>query len=66
MIVPATFKSPSIDADVLTTNPKFGEIDAVAEPLAILFESPVKLEKGISNKFLPLPLNEPVTNSTLP
>ena len=42
---------------VLTTNPKFGEIDAVAEPLAIRDESPVKDENGISNKPLPLPLN---------
>ena len=42
---------------VLTTNPKFGEIDAVAEPLAIRNESPVKDENGISNNPLPLPLN---------
>jgi hypothetical protein len=42
---------------VLTTNPKFGEIDAVALPLAIRDESPVKDENGISNNPLPLPLN---------
>ena len=50
------------DADtvVFILNPKFGEIDAVAEPLAILFDtnaSSVKAERGISNKPLPLPVN---------
>ena len=45
---------------MFTTNPLFGEIDAVAEPLAIKFESnasSVKAERGISNKPLPLPVN---------
>ena len=50
------------DADIVvfTLNPKFGEIDAVALPLAILTESPDIFAIGILNKFAPLPLNEPL------
>ena len=59
----------NIDADTVysklagtfTTNPSTGDIDAVAEPLAILLISNAKADCGISNKPLPLPLkNEPV------
>ena len=42
---------------VVTINPVSGAIDAVALPLAILTESSVIAERGISNKPLPLPLN---------
>ena len=42
---------------VITLNPVSGAIDAVALPLAILTESSVIAERGISNKPLPLPLN---------
>ena len=59
----STVKSPSIDDDVLTTNPKFGEIDAVAEPDAINVltnASGVSAVLGISNSLAPLPLKEPV------
>ena len=47
--------------NVFTTNPSFGEIDAVAEPLLILFNSNAKADSGISNKSLPLPKNDDVT-----
>ena len=55
----STVKSPSIDDDVLTTNPKFGEIEAVAEPDVInvlINASGVSAVLGISNSFAPLPL----------
>ena len=42
-----------------TTNPSLGETDAVTEPLLINVDksaSSVKAERGISNKFSPLPL----------
>ena len=55
-ILPLTFKLPLISAKVLTTNPKFGEIEAVAEPLEIRGE----VCAGTLNKFEPSPLNEPV------
>ena len=55
-ILPLTFKSPSIDADVFTTNPSTGEIDAVAEPLAILTDSSESAANGILNNPLPSPL----------
>ena len=61
----STVKSPSIDDEVLTTNPKFGEIDAVAEPDAINVltnASGVNAVLGISNSLAPLPLNEPLVN----
>ena len=48
---------------MFTTNPLFGEIDAVADPLAILLEtvaSSVKAERGILNNPAPLPLNIPL------
>ena len=51
-------KLPLIVVNVFTTNPLFGEIDAVAEPLAILFDtlaSSVRAERGILNKPAPLP-----------
>ena len=61
---------PSKLAEVLTTKPKLGEIDAVALPLAIkvlINASGVRAERGISNKFLPEPLNdEPELIRTLP
>ena len=44
----------------LTTNPKFGETDAVTLPLAINADnnaSSVNAERGISNNPLPLPVN---------
>ena len=41
---------------VITINPVLGAIDAVALPLAILTESSVIAERGISNNPLPLPL----------
>ena len=44
----------------VTTNPLLGATDAVTEPLTTWNASPVKLENGISNKLIPLPLNEPV------
>ena len=48
-------------AGTFTTNPSTGEIDAVAEPLAILLISNARADCGISNNPLPLPLkNEPV------
>src|SRR5210317_1900385 len=62
VILPVTTKSPSIEDEVFTTNPSTGEIDAVAEPLAILNASPDNCDTGISNKFLPLPLNEPLNS----
>ena len=58
-IFPLTFKSPSIEEDVLTTNPLFGEIDAVAEPDAILNASSTNAERGILFNLLPSPWNEP-------
>ena len=57
-----TIKLPLIVVNVFTTNPLFGEIDAVAEPLAIKFESnasSVKAERGISDNPNPLPLKNP-------
>ena len=55
----------NIDADtgnsnvenVFTTNPSFGEIDAVAEPLLILLISNANADSGISVNPAPLPLN---------
>ena len=46
-----------------TSNPLFGETDAVTEPLAINERgstSSASAESGILNKSLPLPLNEPL------
>ena len=57
-----TTKLPLIVVNVFTTNPLFGEIDAVAEPLVILLEisaSTVKAERGISDNPAPLPLKNP-------
>ena len=48
---------------MFTTNPLFGEIDAVAEPLAILLDtvaSSVNAERGIFDKPAPLPLKNPL------
>ena len=42
----------------VTTNPLSGLTDAVTLPLAIRLESPDNADCGISNKFLPLPLND--------
>ena len=58
-----------MDDEVLTTNPKLGEIDAVAEPDAINVltnASGVNAVLGISNNLAPLPLNEPVCNFISP
>ncbi len=60
VILPLTDKSPSIDDDVFTTNPKFGEIDAVAEPLAILNASSDNADNGILFNSEPSPLKEPL------
>jgi len=49
-----------------TSNPLFGSTDAVTEPLTILNASSVIAERGISNKFAPLPLNEPLCTLTSP
>ena len=60
---------PYIDAVivVLTTNPKFGEIDAVTEPLAILFILNDNADSGISLNPAPLPLKkEPSLNVSIP
>ena len=65
---PVTYKSPSIDAEVFTLNPYSGSVDAVTLPLAInvlLSTSSASAERGISNKSLPLPLNEPLNSSAL-
>ena len=56
---------------VLTTNPVFGAIDAVAEPLAILVatsESILSADNGILNNPSPLPLKNPLPDgiTTLP
>ena len=60
VILPLTNKSPSIEDEVFTTNPKFGEIDAVAEPLAILNASSDNADKGILFNSEPSPANEPL------
>ena len=60
---PVTFKSPSIDDVVFTLNPYAGSVEAVTLPLAINDNSSTfsaRAERGISNKSLPLPLNEPL------
>src|SRR5210317_1491172 len=44
-------------AGTFTSNPKLGEIDAVAEPEAILGESPESCAAGILNNPLPSPWN---------
>ena len=69
VILPLTDKSPSIEDDVFTTNPKFGDMDAVAEPLAILVASSESADCGIlfNSEPSPLkePLNEPVISSAI-
>src|SRR5210317_677605 len=63
---PVTYKSPSIDEEVFTLNPYSGSVDAVTEPLAINVlrsTSSASADNGISNKFLPEPLNEPLISS---
>ena len=64
----ATIKLPSIEPDVFTTNPKFGETDAVTEPLEILLISNDSADSGILNNPSPLPLKKPLPDgiSTLP
>ena len=50
-----------------TLNPKFGEIDAVAEPLNIFVESIAKLARVILERNLPSPIkNELLLIVTLP
>ena len=49
-------------------NPYSGSVDAVTLPLAINVlrsTSSASAERGISNKSLPLPLNEPLNSSAL-
>ena len=47
--------------------PNSGVTDAVTEPLAILKGAKESADSGISNKFLPLPLNdEPLCSSIFP
>ena len=60
LIAPATFKSPSIDAEVLTINPRFGEIDAVTLPLASLLASSANSDAGKLFNCEPSPWNEPL------
>ena len=55
------------DTLVLTTNPKLGDIDAVAEPLAILDKfNPVIPEAGILVNPEPSPSNEPENDPDTP
>ena len=60
-----TIKKSLILTPVFTSNPLFGEIDAVAEPLAILNASPVNAERGILNNPAPSPVNEPETDPVI-
>ena len=53
----ATYTSPQIDADVFTTNPLSGEIDAVNEPDFIIDVSNAKLAIVILVNPLPSPMN---------
>ena len=63
----ATYISPQIDADVFTTNPLSGEIDAVNEPDFIIDVSNAKLAIVIFVNPLPSPINpEPLAAITLP
>ena len=68
----ATLSSPKNVEPVneVTTNPSFGETDAVTEPLTINEDnkaSSVSAERGMLNKSLPLPLNtEPLCSLTSP
>ena len=56
----ADIEPEKFDIAANTSNPLFGEIDAVTLPLNIFEVSKSEsAEIGISNKFLPLPLNEP-------
>ena len=68
-------KLPVIDTDPVnsepltsdsTMNPLISCTDAVTLPVAILVESSESADSGISNKSLPLPLNEPVCNFISP
>ncbi len=68
IVSPAILISPSIDADEFTLNPNAGLTDAVTLPLAINDNSSTfsaRAERGISNKSLPLPLNEPLNSFAL-
>ena len=61
----ADIEPEKLDTSANTSNPLFGEIDAVTLPLNIFEVS--KLESadiGISKRFLPLPLNEPESKNT--
>ncbi len=57
VIVFPTYKLPQIDADVFTTNPLSGEIDAVNEPLFNKNASNAKLAIVILFNPLPSPMN---------
>ena len=66
VIIPDTFNEPVIVVSVLTTNPLFGDIDAVALPLAIWNKlKPVIPLDGILYNWLPSPLNDPVNEPVL-
>ena len=61
----ADIEPEKFDVDANTSNPLFGETDAVTLPLNILDVSKLEsAEIGISNRFLPLPLNEPEFKNT--
>ena len=60
-----TIKKSLIVTPVFISSPLFGEIDAVAEPLAILNESPLNAERGILNKPAPSPTKEPDTEPVI-
>ena len=65
---PLIIVSPSIDAELFTLNPNAGSTDAVIEPLDIndnFSTFSASAESGISNKSLPLPLNEPLNSVAL-
>ena len=52
---------------MFTSNPSFGDIDAVALPLNIFVESIAKLASVILLRNLPSPIkNEPLLTNTLP
>ena len=54
---PVTIKKSEIVTPVLTSNPLFGDTDAVAEPEKIFDKSKFdNADNGISNNNLPLPL----------
>ena len=65
IISSCTFRLPLIDADTFTTNPKSGEISAVAEPLCSRFVSNARFAILIFRKPLPSPKNDDPDASTI-